>query len=128
MTPSQVAAATGVLDELAEALPLSGGAALLRPDGAVVGQCWNEASDLTPGVRAHLAACAQAALRALLLGGWGDLEDVQVTSQDRTILLRRLGRTDRAALLILSVPRAADLTACRAALREREPALLEALR
>ena len=128
MTPSQVAAACVVLDELAAALPESGGAALLRPDGAVVGQRWNRASDVAAGVCAHLAACAQAALRALLLGGWGDLEDVQVTSQDRSILLRRLGRTDHAAILILSVPRTADPAACRAAAREREPDLLEALR
>jgi CheY-like chemotaxis protein/predicted regulator of Ras-like GTPase activity (Roadblock/LC7/MglB family) len=128
LAPAQVAAACAVLDEMAAALPASGGAILLRPDGTLVGQRWNGVRDAAPGAHAHLAACAQAALRALLLGGWGDLEDVQVTSQDRSLLLRRIGRTDRAALLILAMPRDADLAACRALLREREPALLNALR
>jgi CheY-like chemotaxis protein/predicted regulator of Ras-like GTPase activity (Roadblock/LC7/MglB family) len=128
MTPAQMDAARATVEALCDALPDSSGVVLLRPDGAVVAQRWKGVGEVVGGVYAHLAACAQAALRALLLGGWGDLEDVQVTSLDRNILLRRLGRTDRAAVLVMLVPRDDDLAASRTALREREPALLEALR
>lgn len=126
--PTQARAARAVLDELAAALPEPCGVVLLRPDGSLVAQRWTDGSEVAAGIHVHLAASAQAALRALLLGDWGDLEDVLVTSQDRYLLTRRLGRTDRAMLLVLMVPRTADLAACRGAVRDREAALLEAMR
>jgi hypothetical protein len=63
----------------------------------------------------------------MLLGGWGDVEDVRVTTQDRYVLARRLGRAERAALLLLVVPRGADLEACAGQMRASEPALSAAL-
>lgn len=128
VSPTQARVAGGVLEELAAALPEPCGAVLLRPDGALVAQRWTGGGEVAAGIHAHLAACAQAALRALLLGDWGDLEDVLVTSQTHYLLARRLGRTDRAMLLVLVVPRTADLAVCRGAIRDREPALLDAMR
>jgi CheY-like chemotaxis protein len=128
LAPAQIGAARATLTELVTTLPEGGGAALLRPDGTVLAQGWSGVSEATSGTLSHLAACAQSALRAMLLGGWGDLEDLQITSHDRYVLVRRLGRSDRAALAMLVLPPNADIAACRDALREREPALLEALR
>ncbi|HEX9057833.1 MAG TPA: response regulator [Ktedonobacterales bacterium] len=128
LSPAQTGAARAVLDDLGAQLPESAGAVLLRPDGTVVAQHWVNAEDAAGGTLGHLASCVQAALRALLLGGWGDLDDVLISSQDRNLLLRRVGRTDRAALFLLVVPRDMELDACRALLHEREDALVEALR
>jgi CheY-like chemotaxis protein len=128
LSPAQTGAARAVLDDLGAQLPESAGAVLLRPDGSVVAQHWVNAEDAAAGTLGHLAASVQAALRALLLGGWGDLDDVLISSQDRNLLLRRVGRTDRAALVLLVVPRDMGLDACRALLHEREDALVEALR
>ena len=128
LSPAQTGAARAVLDDLGEQLPESAGAVLLRPDGTVVAQHWVNTEDAAGGTLGHLASCVQAALRALLLGGWGDLDDVLISSQDRNLLLRRVGRTDRAALFLLVVPRDMELDACRALLHEREDALVEALR
>ncbi len=128
LAPAQIGAARATLTELVTTLPEGGGAALLRPDGTVLAQGWSGVSEATSGTLSHLAACAQSALRAMLLGGWGDLEDLQITSHDRYVLVRRLGRSDRAALVMVVLPPNADIAACRDALREREPALLEALR
>jgi CheY-like chemotaxis protein/predicted regulator of Ras-like GTPase activity (Roadblock/LC7/MglB family) len=128
VSPAQARAAGAVLDELATALPEPCGAVLLRLDGSLVAQRWTGGGEVAAGIHAHLAACAQAALRALLLGDWGDLEDVLVTSQTRYLLARRLGRTDRAVLVVVVAPRTADLAACRGAVHDREPALLDAMR
>lgn len=128
ISPTQASASAAVLDQLVADLPQPCGAALLRPDGALVTQRAAGAAEAAAGIFIHLAAAAQAALRSLLLGGWGDLEDVQITSHERSLLVRRLGRTDRAVLLAAIVPRTANLDTCRATLRDRERALLDALR
>jgi hypothetical protein len=93
-----------------------------------VAQQWVGAAEAPAGALAHLAACAQAALRAFLLGGWGDLEEVQIASSDRYLSLRRLGRGDHSVLLILAASLGVDVDVCRAAAREQESALLGALR
>ena len=128
LAPAQVGRVRTILDELAEALPQLGGVALLRPDGSVVAQRWVGAADAASGLLAHLAASGQAAVRALLLSGWGDLEEVAITSQDRFSLIRRLGRSDRAALMVLVLPRGGNVAPARGAVAAREPELVEALR
>lgn len=128
LAPIQVSRVRAILESMAESLPPLGGLALLRPDGTVVAQRWTGAADASAGLLAHLAASGQAATRALLLSGWGDLEDVAITSQDRLLLLRRLGRSDRAALVLLVLPREADILAARRTLMAREADLVEALR
>ena len=128
LSPAQAGAARAVLDQLASKLPQSAGVALIRPDGLVVAQRWVGTADASPGTLAHLASCAQGAMRALLLGGWGDLDVIQVTSQERSLLLRRLGRTDRAVVLVVVAPRDAEPEAWRAAVSEQEEALVDALR
>jgi hypothetical protein len=50
-----------------------------------------------------------------------------VTTQDRYVLARRLGRSERGALYLLIAPRAADLEACATQMRASEEALNEAL-
>jgi CheY-like chemotaxis protein/predicted regulator of Ras-like GTPase activity (Roadblock/LC7/MglB family) len=128
LSPAQAGAARAVLDQLASKLPESAGVALIRPDGLVVAQRWVGTADASPGTLAHLASCAQGAMRALLLGGWGDLDVIQITSQERSLLLRRLNRTDRAVVLVVVAPRDADPEAWRAAVHEQEEALVDALR
>lgn len=128
LSPAQMGAARSVLDLVAAKLPEPALVALVRPDGTTVAQRSVGVNDASSGTLSHLASCAQAALRALLLGGWGELEDVQVTSQDQLLLLRRLGRTDRAAILILVMPRATNSAACQSLLREHELTLVDALR
>lgn len=128
LAPAQVSRARTILERLAESLPPASGAVLLRPDGAVVAQRWVGASDAMTGPLAHLAASGQAAVRALLLSGWGDLEELTITSQDRCLLIRRIGRGDRATLAVLVVPRNVNVAACRDLLVGREPEIAEALR
>jgi CheY-like chemotaxis protein len=128
ISPTQATAAGTVLDHVVAILPAPCCAALLRPDGALVTQRVAGTAETASGIFVHLAAAAQAALRALLLAGWGDLDDVRITSHERSVLVSRLGRTDRAVFLAAIVPHTANLETCRAALRERERALLDALR
>lgn len=128
LAAAQVSRARAILERLAESLPPMSGAVLLRPDGAVVAQRWVGASNAMSGPLAHLAASGQAAVRALLLSGWGDLEELTITSQDRCLLMRRVGRGDRAALAVLVLPRNVNLVACRDLLVGFEPELSEALR
>ncbi|HEV2235093.1 MAG TPA: response regulator [Ktedonobacterales bacterium] len=127
LAPAQAEHVRATLSDLAGTLPPPAGVVLLRPDGTLLAQSWNGASEPPTGTLLHLAAGAQSAVRAMLLGGWGDVEDVRVTTRDRYVLAWRLGRAERAALLLLIVPRGADLEACAAQMREREPALSAAL-
>ncbi|HEY7982740.1 MAG TPA: response regulator [Ktedonobacterales bacterium] len=127
LAPAQAERVRDTLADLAGALPSPAGVVLLRPDGTLLAQSWNGASEPPTGTLLHLAAGAQSAVRAMLLGGWGDVEDVRVTTQDRYVLAWRLGRSERGALLLLVVPRGADLEACAGQMREREPALSAAL-
>jgi CheY-like chemotaxis protein len=129
LSVEQAVALRKVVETLAGQLPEMAGVAFLRPDGAVVAQHWNGENSAAPsGVLVHLAACAQAALRALLLAGWGDLEDVEIGSRDRNLLVRRYGRGDRAGVLVLVVPGSADMSQFRAVLEQVEPELGAALR
>jgi predicted regulator of Ras-like GTPase activity (Roadblock/LC7/MglB family) len=128
LTSEQASTVRSAVETLAGQLPEAAGVAFLRPDGVVVAQQWNGDGEEAPGgVLIHLAVCAQAALRALLLAGWGDLEEVEIGSRDRNLLIRRYGRGDRAGVLVLAVPRAADLSQFREALEGAGPALAEAL-
>ncbi|HEY7833218.1 MAG TPA: response regulator [Ktedonobacterales bacterium] len=128
LAPVQINRVRAILEGLAEALPPLSGVAVLRPDGMVVAQRWVNAGDAPGGPLAHLAASAQAAVRALLLSGWGDLEEISVVSQERSVLMRRVGRGDRAALALLVVARNVNLAPCRDLLAAREGELSEALR
>lgn len=128
LAPVQINRVRTVLERLAEALPPLSGVAVLRPDGMVVAQRWVNTSEAAPGPLAHLAASAQAAVRALLVSGWGDLEEISVVSHDRSLLMRRLGRGDRAALALLVIARNVNLAPCRDLLVAREADLVEALR
>jgi CheY-like chemotaxis protein len=127
LAPVQVDRVRSTLADLAAALPELGGVALLRPDGTLLAQSWNGASEPPSGTLLHLAAGAQSAVRAMLVAGWGDVEELRVTTQDRYVLARRLGRSERAALYLLIIPRAADLEACATQMRAGEEALNEAL-
>jgi CheY-like chemotaxis protein len=127
LAPVQVEHVRSTLADLAAALPELGGVALLRPDGTLLAQSWNSASEPPSGTLLHLAAGAQSAVRAMLVGGWGDVEELRVTTQDRYVLARRLGRSERGALYLLIVPREADLEACATQMRASEEALSEAL-
>ena len=99
----------------------------MRPDGTLLAQSWNDSSEPPNGALLHLAAGAQSAVRATLVGGWGDVEEVRVTTQDRYVLGRRLGRSERTALYLVIVPRAVDLEACAEQMRASEQALNEVL-
>jgi CheY-like chemotaxis protein len=120
---AQMARVRSLMDGLAASLPPLGGVALLRPDGMMLAQSWNATNEPPSGTLLHLAAGAQSAVRAMLMSGWGDVEEVRVTTQERHVLGRRLGRSDRAALYLLIVPRDADLDACAEQMRASEQAL-----
>jgi predicted regulator of Ras-like GTPase activity (Roadblock/LC7/MglB family) len=128
LAPVQISRVRAVVERMAEQLPQPGGAAVVRADGAVVAQRWLGEGEPTSGVYAHLAASGQAALRGLLLGGWSDLQDVRITTAARAILVRRVGRSERAALAIAIVPRDADLNECHTLMATHDGALLDALR
>jgi CheY-like chemotaxis protein len=124
---AQVTRLRSLLGDLVASLPPLSGVALLRPDGTLLAQSWNDASEPPSGTLTHLAAGAQSAVRAMLMSGWGDVEEVRVTAQDRFVLGRRLGRSDRAALYLLIAPRGVDLDACAEQMRASEQALAEEL-
>jgi CheY-like chemotaxis protein len=127
LAPAQVDRVRGALGSLAATLPPTGGVVLLRPDGTLLAQSWNGASEAPNGTLLHLAASAQSSVRAMLLGGWGDVEDMRITTRDRYVVARRLGRSERGALLLLIVPRDADLEVCTEQMRASEQPLSEAL-
>jgi hypothetical protein len=129
LTPDQQAAIQSAVDSLVGQLPEPCGVAFLRPDGGVVTQRWKgDQRDPPSGALLHVAACTQAALRALLIAGWGDLEHVEISSRDRKLLLCRYGRGDRAGLLVLVVPGSEDLAQARGLVEQVGPALNESLR
>jgi CheY-like chemotaxis protein len=127
IAPAQAERVRALLGELSASLPSQSGVALMRPDGTLLAQSWNDSSEPPNGALLHLAAGAQSAVRATLVGGWGDVEEVRVTTQDRYVLGRRLGRSERTALYLVIVPRAVDLEACAEQMRASEQALNEVL-
>ena len=128
LTEGQIGTIKKVVEMLAVKLPVAGGVAFLRPDGVVVDQRWNGSQQEAPsGALLHLAACAQSALRALLIAGWGDLEHVEIDSRDRKLLVCRFGRGDRAGVLVTAVPSSEDLAPVRAQVEQLGASLTEAL-
>jgi hypothetical protein len=99
------------VEALARTLGTPCGVALLHIDGAVLAQCWQGLGELPAGTYMHLASAAQAAARALLLADLGSLEDVCIRTSEHVLLLRRVARGERAAMLVAMLPRAVDVEA-----------------
>jgi len=99
------------VEALARTLGTPCGVALLRIDGAVLAQCWQGLGELPAGTYMHLASAAQAAARALLLADLGSLEDACIRTSEHVLLLRRVARGERAAMLVAMLPRAVDVKA-----------------
>ncbi len=93
------------VEALARTLGTPCGVALLRIDGAVLAQCWQGLGELPAGTYMHLASAAQAAARALLLA------DPCIRTSEHVLLLRRVARGERAAMLVAMLPRAVDVEA-----------------
>jgi hypothetical protein len=117
VTPDAGSAAVAEpVEALARTLGTPCGVALLRLDGAVLAQCWQGLGELPAGTYMHLASAAQAAARALLLADLGSLEDACIRTSEHMLLLRRVARGERAAMLVAMLPRAADMAAAAATL------------
>jgi CheY-like chemotaxis protein len=117
-----------VIRAMAQACPVPCGIALLRPDGVLLGQEQQGITGFPPGTYLHLAAAAQAALRALLVADWGMLEELRVTAAQATLVVRRLASGERAVLCAVALPRDADPAVVEHLLREHEADVLAALR
>jgi hypothetical protein len=117
-----------VISTMARACPVPCGIALLRPDGILLGQEQQGLTEFPPGTYLHLAAAAQAALRALLVADWGMLEELRVTAAQAMLIVRRLASGERAVLCAVALPRDADPSVVEHLLREHQADVLAALR
>ena len=103
--------------------------AIVRTDGSVVAEYngrRSEAQELVSPAY-HLAHVMQSSLRALLMGGWGDLEDTMITGSSHLIVLRRLGRAEKGLFHVAVLERSGNPGLCRVRMRNSEPALLQIL-
>ncbi|HLV98120.1 MAG TPA: DUF4388 domain-containing protein [Ktedonobacterales bacterium] len=75
----------------------------------------------------HMAQVMQSSLRALLMGGWGDLEDTFITGSTHSVMLRRLGRAEKELFHIAVLERSGNPGLCRVRMRNNEAALLQLL-
>lgn len=75
----------------------------------------------------HMAHVMQSSLRALLMGGWGDLEDTFITGSTHSVMLRRLGRAEKGLFHIAVLERSGNPGLCRVRMRSSEAALLQLL-
>ena len=107
---------TGLLGQNYVDVTFGSSSASAALDGAVLAQCWQGLGELPAGTYMHLASAAQAAARALLLADLGSLEDACIRTSEHMLLLRRVARGERAAMLVAMLPRAADMAAAAATL------------
>ncbi|HEY7358468.1 MAG TPA: DUF4388 domain-containing protein [Ktedonobacterales bacterium] len=75
----------------------------------------------------HMAHVMQSSLRALLMGGWGDLEDTFISGSTHSVMLRRLGRPEKGLFHIAVLERSGNPGLCRVRMRNSEAALLQTL-
>jgi predicted regulator of Ras-like GTPase activity (Roadblock/LC7/MglB family) len=73
----------------------------------------------------HMANVMQSSLRALLMGGWGDLEDTFITGSTHSVMLRRLGRPEKGLFHVAVLERSGNPGLCRVRMRNSEAALLQ---
>lgn len=103
--------------------------AVVRTDGSLMAeystQRYQEQELASPAY--HLAHVMQSSLRALLMGGWGDLEDTMITGSSHSIVLRRLGRAEKGLFHVAVLERSGNPGLCRVRMRNSEPALLQTL-
>jgi predicted regulator of Ras-like GTPase activity (Roadblock/LC7/MglB family) len=103
--------------------------ALVRTDGSLVAdhtaQRTQEQELYSPAY--HLAHVMQSSLRALLMGGWGDLEETMITGSTHLVVLRRLGRPEKGVFHVAVLERSGNPGLCRVRMRGSESALLQAL-
>ena len=123
--PAPVAQA---LDTVAQAIPSPCGVILLRLDGSLIGQAWKQLPALSSGAYSHLAAAAQAASRALLLGDIGQMQEMIVRAGERVLIVQRVAAADRAALVVAIVPGGAEAPDATATLQSNIAVIAEALR
>ena len=127
-SPAFSAPVMHILDALAEAISSPCGLVVLRPEGSVLAQSWKQMPELSTGVYSHLAAAAQAASRALLLGDIGPMREVSIRASGHFLLVRRIAAADRAALLVAILPGATSEVDVSGAIEAHMPSLAEALR
>ncbi|HEX6778649.1 MAG TPA: DUF4388 domain-containing protein [Ktedonobacterales bacterium] len=103
--------------------------ALVRTDGSLVadytGRRTQEQELNSPAY--HLAHVMQSSLRALLMGGWGDLEETMITGSTHLVVLRRLGRPEKGVFHVAVLERSGNPGLCRVRMRGSESALLQSL-
>jgi predicted regulator of Ras-like GTPase activity (Roadblock/LC7/MglB family) len=75
----------------------------------------------------HLAHVMQSSLRALLMGGWGDLEDTIITGSTHSVVLRRLGRAEKGLFHVAVLERSGNPGLCRVRMRNSEASILQTL-
>lgn len=103
--------------------------ALVRTDGSLVADYTgrrNQDQELNSPAY-HLAHVMQSSLRALLMGGWGDLEETMITGSTHLVVLRRLGRPEKGLFHVAVLERSGNPGLCRVRMRGSESALLQSL-
>lgn len=103
--------------------------ALVRTDGSLVADYMgrrNQDQELNSPAY-HLAHVMQSSLRALLMGGWGDLEETMITGSTHLVVLRRLGRPEKGVFHVAVLERSGNPGLCRVRMRGSESALLQSL-
>jgi len=128
LTTSARALTDESLTTLAGALPQPHGIVLMRLDGGVLSQRWQGIQEVPLTAFGHLVQAAQAAARAMLVGDLGSLEALRFTTAEYVVLARRLGRADKAGLLVVLLPAGADEAAASKAMQAQTAALLDLLR
>jgi predicted regulator of Ras-like GTPase activity (Roadblock/LC7/MglB family) len=131
LSPEETA---GKLQEVLEGFAMQVGAAflataMLRADGTVVAQHMASKrieQDLSSAAY-HLAHVMQSSLRALLMGGWGDLDETLITGSTHTVVLRRLGWAEKSLFHMAVLERSGNHGLCRVLMRNTEPVLLQLL-
>jgi predicted regulator of Ras-like GTPase activity (Roadblock/LC7/MglB family) len=120
----------GVLETFAEQVGAACVAtAVIRSDGLLLAECKvrrGQDQDLASPAY-HMAHVMQSSLRALLMGGWGDLEDTFITGSTHSLMLRRLGRAEKGLFHIAVLERSGNSGLCRVRMRNSEASLLQAL-
>lgn len=103
--------------------------ALVRTDGSLVADYTgrrNQDQELNSPAY-HLAHVMQSSLRALLMGGWGDLEETMITGSTHLVVLRRLGRPEKGLFHVAVLERSGNPGLCRVRMRGCESAMLQSL-
>ncbi|HEU5200704.1 MAG TPA: hypothetical protein VFU32_13780, partial [Ktedonobacterales bacterium] len=128
--PGDVRQLQQVLESFVEQVgPACIATALVRTDGSLVADYVgrrNQEQELNSPAY-HLAHVMQSSLRALLMGGWGDLEETMITGSTHLVVLRRLGRPEKGVFHVAVLERSGNPGLCRVRMRGSESALLQLL-